>query len=88
LFVSLNTNKKQRACEALGKILLQNIQLMVGKRYARPRSDRDGSEPLLSVILDEFAPFAYPGFTQVLQTAAARASHSCSPSRASRNCNA
>jgi hypothetical protein len=69
LFVSLNTNKNKRACEALGKILLQNIQLMVGKRYARPRSDRDGSEPLLSVILDEFAPFAYPGFTQVLQTA-------------------
>jgi hypothetical protein len=24
---------------------------------------------MLSVILDEFAPFAYPGFTQVLQTA-------------------
>jgi type IV secretory pathway TraG/TraD family ATPase VirD4 len=69
LFVSLNTNKNKRACEALGKILLQNIQLMVGKRYARPRSDRDGNEPLLSVILDEFAPFAYPGFTQVLQTA-------------------
>ena len=69
LFVSLNTNKNKRACEALGKILLQNIQLMVGKRYARPRSDRGADEPLLSVILDEFAPFAYPGFTQVLQTA-------------------
>ena len=69
LFVSLNTNKNKRACEALGKILLQNIQLMVGKRYARPRSGRDLNEPLLSVILDEFAPFAYPGFTQVLQTA-------------------
>ena len=68
LFVSLNANRNQRAVEALGKILLQNIQLMVGKRYgssAVPGSD----EPMLSVILDEFAPFAYPGFTQVLQTA-------------------
>ena len=69
LFVSLNANRNQRAVEALGKILLQNIQLMVGKRYAQPASDRDPDEPMLSVILDEFSPFAYPGFTQVLQTA-------------------
>jgi type IV secretory pathway TraG/TraD family ATPase VirD4 len=69
LFVSLNANRNQRAVEALGKILLQNIQLMVGKRYAQPASNRDANEPMLSVILDEFAPFAYPGFTQVLQTA-------------------
>ena len=69
LFVSLNTNRNQRAVEALGKILLQNIQLMVGKRYARVTGERDVDEPMLSVILDEFAPFAYPGFTQVLQTA-------------------
>jgi hypothetical protein len=69
LFVSLNANRNQRAVEALGKILLQNIQLMVGKRYARSTSDRDPDEPMLSVILDEFASFAYPGFTQVLQTA-------------------
>ena len=69
LFVSLNANRNQRAVEALGKILLQNIQLMVGKRYAQPASGRDPDEPMLSVILDEFAPFAYPAFTQVLQTA-------------------
>ncbi len=69
LFVSLNANRNQRAVEALGKILLQNIQLMVGKRYAQPASDREADEPMLSVILDEFAPYAYPGFTQVLQTA-------------------
>ncbi len=69
LFVSLNANRNQRAVEALGKILLQNIQLMVGKRYAQPAGDRDADEPMLSVIMDEFAPFAYPGFTQVLQTA-------------------
>ena len=68
LFVSLNANRNQRAVEALGKILLQNIQLMVGKRYAQP-TNVPGDDPMLSVILDEFAPFAYPGFTQVLQTA-------------------
>jgi len=69
LFVSLNSNRNQRAVEALGKILLQNIQLMVGKRYAQTSAARSKDEPMLSVILDEFAPFAYPGFTQVLQTA-------------------
>ena len=41
LFVSLNANRNQRAVEALGKILLQNIQLMVGKRYAQP-AERPG----------------------------------------------
>jgi type IV secretory pathway TraG/TraD family ATPase VirD4 len=69
LFVSLNANRNQRAVEALGKILLQNIQLMVGKRYAQSGGMRSEDEPMLSVVLDEFAPFAYPGFTQVLQTA-------------------
>ena len=69
LFVSLNSNRNQRAVEALGKILLQNIQLMVGKRYSQTSATKSKDEPMLSVILDEFAPFAYPGFTQVLQTA-------------------
>jgi hypothetical protein len=69
LFVSLNSNRNQRAVEALGKILLQNIQLMVGKRYSQTSAAKSKDEPMLSVILDEFAPFAYPGFTQVLQTA-------------------
>ena len=69
LFVSLNANRNQRAAEALGKILLQNIQLMVGKRYAEPANGQGAADPMLSVILDEFAPFAYPGFAQVLQTA-------------------
>ena len=68
LFISLNTNRNKRACEALGKILLQNIELMVGKRYGRPSSDRNANEPMLSVILDEISTYAYPGFTQVLQT--------------------
>jgi hypothetical protein len=69
LFVSLNTNRNKRACEALGKILLQNIQLMVGKRYGRPRSERNHDEPMLSIIFDEIARFSNPGFPHVLQTA-------------------
>lgn len=70
LFISLNTNKNRRACEALGKILLQNIRLMVGKRYAsvRPRG-RMEDEPILSVVCDEIAAYADPDFPQVLQTA-------------------
>src|SRR5206468_7965026 len=33
LFVSLNTNKNTEPVKALGKMLLQNLQLVVGKRY-------------------------------------------------------
>ena len=69
LLVSLNTNANERAVEALGKILLQNLRLMVGKRYSRDPEPDAPPEPMVSVILDEFESFAYPGFANVLQTA-------------------
>ena len=69
LLVSLNTNANERAVEALGKILLQNLRLMVGKRYSREPESGASAEPVVSVILDEFESFAYPGFANVLQTA-------------------
>ena len=69
LLVSLNTNANERAVEALGKILLQNLRLMVGKRYSREPEFSASAEPVVSVILDEFESFAYPGFANVLQTA-------------------
>jgi hypothetical protein len=69
LFVSLNTNKNARAVTALGRMLLQNLQLMVGKRYLNEQERRRENRPMVSVILDEFAPFAYPNFAQILQTA-------------------
>ncbi|MGB8132388.1 MAG: type IV secretory system conjugative DNA transfer family protein [Candidatus Angelobacter sp.] len=69
LFVSLNVNRNSRAVTALGRILLQNLQLMVGKRYQNERERRREGRPIVSVTLDEFAPFAYPNFAQILQTA-------------------
>jgi len=69
LFVSLNANRNQRAVEALGKILLQNIQLMVGKRYAQAGGTQKRDDPMVSVIADEISAFANPDFPQVLQTA-------------------
>lgn len=69
LFVSLNTNKNSRAVTALGRMILQNLQLMVGKRYLNEEERRRFGAPMVSVILDEFAPFAYPNFSQILQTA-------------------
>ena len=69
LLVSLNTNANERAVEALGKIILQNVRLMVGKRYSREPEPGQAMEPMVSVILDEFEAFAYPGFANVLQTA-------------------
>ena len=69
LFVSLNTNKNAKAVTALGRMLLQNLQLMVGKRYLNEQERRRDGSPMVSVILDEFAPFAYSNFAQILQTA-------------------
>lgn len=69
LVISLNSNKNKRACEALGKILLQNIRLMVGKRYQQMQSMDLEHEPILSVICDEIARYADPDFPQILQTA-------------------
>ena len=69
LFVSLNANKNLKAVTALGRMLLQNLQLMVGRRYQRQQQTPDCDAPMLSVILDEFAPFVYPNFAQILQTA-------------------
>ena len=69
LFVSLNTNKNSKAVTALGRMLLQNMQLMIGKRYENEQERRRQNRPMVSVILDEFAPFAYSNFAQILQTA-------------------
>ena len=69
LFVSLNTNKNAKAVTALGRLLLQNLQLIVGQRYQNEQERRREGRPMVSVILDEFAPFAYPNFAQILQTA-------------------
>jgi type IV secretory pathway TraG/TraD family ATPase VirD4 len=69
LFVSLNANKNSRSVTALGRMLLQNLQLMLGKRYESMNDRGNQDKPMVSVILDEFAPFAYHNFAQILQTA-------------------
>jgi hypothetical protein len=69
LFVTLNVNKNTEPVRALGKMLLQNLQLVVGKRYESEEQRRKIDSPLFSVVLDEFAPFGYRNFAQILQTA-------------------
>jgi len=69
LFVTLNVNKNSEPVRALGKMILQNLQLIVGKRYESDAQRRRKNRPLLSVVLDEFAPFGYRNFPQILQTA-------------------
>lgn len=69
LFVSLNVNKNSKAVTALGRMLLQNMQLVIGKRYENEQERRREDKPMVSVVLDEFAPFAYSNFAQILQTA-------------------
>jgi hypothetical protein len=69
LFVSLNTNKNSKAVRALGRMLLQNLQLIIGKRYENSVEVAGRNRPMVSIILDEFAPFAYSNFAQIVQTA-------------------
>ncbi|MGH7488323.1 MAG: type IV secretory system conjugative DNA transfer family protein, partial [bacterium] len=69
LFVTLNVNKNTEPVRALGKMLLQNLQLVVGKRYESEEQRSRTEGPLFSVVLDEFAPFGYRNFAQILQTA-------------------
>ena len=69
LFVSLNINKNTAPVRALGKMMLQNLQLVVGKRYESEAERRRTSKPLFSVVMDEFAPFGYGNFAQILNTA-------------------
>jgi Type IV secretory system Conjugative DNA transfer len=68
LFISLNVNKNTEPVKALGKMLLQNIQLAIGKRYEKG-GNRASSRPMTSIIMDEFAPFGYANFAHILQTA-------------------
>jgi type IV secretory pathway TraG/TraD family ATPase VirD4 len=67
--VTLNINKNTEPVRALGKMLLQNLQLVVGKRYESEEERKRKNRPILSVVLDEFAPFGYRNFAQILQTA-------------------
>ena len=67
LFMSLNVNVNERAVTALGRMLLQNLQLMIGRRYSRAEEGKN--QPFVSVIMDEFSPFAYENFAHILQTA-------------------
>ena len=67
LYVSLNINVNADAVTALGRILLQNLQLTLGQRYAH--TGHGINHDFVSVLLDEFAPFAYQNFSRILQTA-------------------
>lgn len=63
----LNSNTNKFAVASLGRIILQNFQLMVGMRYSRIKT---GENPkFVSVILDEFAEFAYADFARIINQA-------------------
>ena len=67
LYLSLNANINGTAVTSLGRILLQNLQLMIGRRYSK--SSYDTRHQFVSVIMDEFAPFAYEEFAQIINQA-------------------
>jgi hypothetical protein len=67
LYVNLNINVNSAAVTSLGRIILQNLQLALGRLYAETGFGTD--HQFVSVLLDEFAPFAYSNFSRILQTA-------------------
>jgi type IV secretory pathway TraG/TraD family ATPase VirD4 len=67
LYLCLNVNVNGKAVASLGRILLQNLQLMIGLRYSQ--SGYDTQHKFVSVIMDEFAPFAYEEFAQIINQA-------------------
>lgn len=69
LFVSLNANRNMGPVVSLGKMILQNIQLTIGKLYEDLERLKDPDRPLFSVILDEFPAFSYRNFAHILNTA-------------------
>jgi Type IV secretory pathway, VirD4 components len=69
LFVTLNINKNTEPVRALGKDAAAELAAVVGKRYESEEERRRMNRPILSVVLDEFAPFGYRNFAQILQTA-------------------
>lgn len=66
-FVSLYVNVNERAVTALGRMLLQNLQ--ADDRAALFAWGGRQKEPLVSVNMDEFSPFAYENFAHILVTA-------------------
>jgi TraM recognition site of TraD and TraG len=69
LFVSLNANKDTEPVVSLGRMILQDIQVSIGRRYENETHRNNANQPMFSVVMDEFAPFAYQNFAQILQTA-------------------
>jgi hypothetical protein len=67
LFVSLNTNKNTEPVRALGKMLLQNMQLIVGKRMRARKSAARVPVPCLVWSLMNLRP-SISELPQILQT--------------------
>src|SRR5215471_1426118 len=66
LFVTLNVNKNTEPVRALGKMLLQNIQLVVGRRYESEEERQRANRPLFSVVMDAFL-FSMQSVPQLLK---------------------
>ena len=49
--------------------MLQNLEVVVGKRDETETERKRQNKPLFSVVMDEFAPFGYSNFAQILNTA-------------------
>jgi hypothetical protein len=69
LYVSLNLNKKSEPLKILGRIILQDLQYIIGEKYEDEVQRSRAGRPFVSVILDEFASFTYLNFAHIMATA-------------------
>ena len=85
LFVTLNVNKNTEPVRALGKMLLQNLRLVVGKRSESEEQRRRTNRPMFGVVLDGLRLSAAATSRKPCRPPAARTQRFCSPCKACHN---
>jgi hypothetical protein len=67
LIVSMNVGTDSQASRSLGRILMRDLQSVIGARYDDYTHNKKHS--FVSVVLDEFGLYAYSGFSNIIHTA-------------------
>ena len=68
LYIGLQKLANRKGAMLLGKLLLARLGNLAAKRAAEAHEGGLGDQPVMSVIVDELAGIAYPGFETLPQT--------------------
>jgi type IV secretory pathway TraG/TraD family ATPase VirD4 len=67
LLVSMNVGENSKPNQALGRIIVRDVQAQIAKRYNDYKLNKQ--HEFISIVLDEFGMFAYGGFAKIINTA-------------------